>query len=56
MPDHRQNHGEQVMQHILVLAPETIKNGGKINFSSVCMLGHKHHQFLGFSGVGRKKN
>lgn len=52
MPDHRQNHGEQVTQRTLVLAPETSQNGGRL---LLAQLGHEHHQFLGFSGVDRKK-
>lgn len=43
MPDHRQNHGEQVMQHILVLAPETSKEKRRVTFGSACMLGKAQH-------------
>lgn len=43
MPDHRQSHGEQVMQHTLVLAPEMSKERWKVTVSSVCMLGKAQH-------------
>lgn len=43
MPDHRQNHGEQVMQHTLVLAPEMSKERRKVTVSSACVLGKARH-------------
>lgn len=46
MPDHRQNHGEQVMQHIPVLEPEMSQERGKVTVSSVCMLEKAKHSFL----------
>lgn len=43
MPDHRQNHGEQVMQHTLVLAPEMSKEKRRVTVGSVCMLVKAQH-------------
>lgn len=43
MPDHRQNHGEQLMQHTLVLGPERSKERREATVSPVCMLGKALH-------------
>lgn len=53
MPDHRQNHGEQVAQHSLVLAPEM--RWEEVTVTMICLLGRGQCLFLGLSGVGMDK-
>lgn len=49
-PDHRQSHGEQVMQHTLVLAPGMRNEGGVY-----CLFSLHIGEGIGFSGLGRGK-
>lgn len=52
-PDHRQSHGEQVMQHTLVLAPGMRNEGGVYCLFSLRI--GKGIGYSGFPGLGRGK-